>query len=268
MEKIDREQRGTTLVSLLKTQNLTIRFGGLTALNCFDMEMENGELVGIIGPNGAGKTTAFNMITGHYAPSDGNILLGGESITALKPSAITQRGIARTFQNIRLFKDLSVVDNIKIAAHTRTRYGLWANLLRTKKCQQEESRVHRESLELLKIFSLDKVASQRAKNLPYGDQRKLEIARALATQPKVLLLDEPAAGMNPKETEELTGLISWVRDHFKIAILLIEHDMRLVMKICERIYVLNHGELIAQGNPAQIQSNPEVVKAYLGASDE
>ena len=269
MAKIDWEQQGgATLVTLLKTHNLTIRFGGLTALNSFNIEMENNELIGIIGPNGAGKTTAFNMITGHYAPSAGDILLEGESITSLKPSAITQRGIARTFQNIRLFKNLSVADNIKIATHTRNRYGLLSNLLRTKKCREEESRIHRESLELLKIFSLERMASQKARNLPYGDQRKLEIARALATQPKILLLDEPAAGMNPKETEELTGLISWVKEHFKIAILLIEHDMRLVMKICERIYVLNHGELIAQGTPAQIQSNPDVVKAYLGATDE
>ena len=253
---------------LLETRALTIRFGGLTALNSFDMKLESKELIGIIGPNGAGKTTAFNMITGHYAPSEGDIALAGESITSLNPSSVTQRGIARTFQNIRLFKDLSVIDNIKIAAHTRTGYGLWANLLRTRRCREEESRVHRESLELLEIFKLARVSSQCAKNLPYGDQRKLEIARALATHPKVLLLDEPAAGMNPKETEELTQLISWVRDHFKIAILLIEHDMRLVMKICERIYVLNHGELIAQGNPAQIQSNPDVIQAYLGAGDE
>ena len=253
---------------LLETRALTINFGGLTALDSFDMQLNKEELVGIIGPNGAGKTTAFNMITGHYTPSSGNILLEGKPITPLNPSAITQRGIARTFQNIRLFKDLSVVDNIKIAAHTRTKYGLWANLLRTKKCREEEFRINRESLELLNIFNLAQVASQTAKNLPYGDQRKLEIARALATRPKVLLLDEPAAGMNPKETDELTHLISWVKDHFKIAILLIEHDMRLIMKICERIYVLNHGELIAQGNPSQIQSNPDVVKAYLGDSDE
>ena len=254
--------------SLLETHKLTIRFGGLTALNSFDMQLKKKELIGIIGPNGAGKTTAFNMITGHYTPSQGDILLEGNSITSLSPSTITQRGIARTFQNIRLFKDLNVIDNIKIAAHTRTHYGLWANLLRSKKCRDEEFRINNESLELLNIFGLARVASQTAKNLPYGEQRKLEIARALATHPKLLLLDEPAAGMNPNETEELTKLISWVRDHFKIAILLIEHDMRLVMKICERIYVLNHGELIAQGNPPQIQSNPDVIKAYLGDSDE
>ena len=254
--------------SLLETRSLTIRFGGLVALNSFNMKLENGELIGIIGPNGAGKTTAFNMITGHYAPSEGDVVLEGESIASFAPSAITQKGIARTFQNIRLFKDLSVVDNIRIAAHTRTHYGLWANLLRTRKCREEESRIHRESLELLDIFGLAHASLQRAKNLPYGDQRKLEIARALATNPKVLLLDEPAAGMNPKETEELTELISWVRDQFKIAILLIEHDMRLVMKICERIYVLNYGELIAHGNPDQIRSNPDVVKAYLGVGDE
>ena len=253
---------------LLETRSLTIRFGGLTALNSFDMKLNEKELVGIIGPNGAGKTTAFNMITGHYVPSEGDIMLEGKSITTLNPSRITKKGIARTFQNIRLFKDLSVIDNIKIAAHTRTHYGLWSNLLRTRKCREEESRIHHESLELLKIFNLSHTAAQLAKNLPYGDQRKLEIARALATHPKVLLLDEPAAGMNPNETEELTQLILWVRDHFKIAILLIEHDMRLVMKICERIYVLNYGELIAQGGPVQIQSNPDVVKAYLGASDE
>ena len=255
-------------IPLLETRTLTIRFGGLTALNRFDMTLENGELVGIIGPNGAGKTTAFNMITGHYTPSEGNIMLEGKSITALSPSGITQKGIARTFQNIRLFKDLSVIDNIKIAAHARTDYGLWSNLARNRKCQEEESRIQRESLELLDIFSLAQAASQTAKNLPYGDQRKLEIARALATHPKILLLDEPAAGMNPKETEELTSLISWVRERFRIAILLIEHDMRLVMKICERIYVLNHGEQIAHGTPSQIQSNPDVIKAYLGDNNE
>ena len=260
------QKEGATLVTapLLETRSLTIRFGGLTALNSFDMKLDDKELIGIIGPNGAGKTTAFNMITGHYAPSEGEIVLEGESITSLNPSSITQKGIARTFQNIRLFKDLSVIDNIKIAAHTRTYYNLWSNLLRTRKCREEESRIHRESLELLDIFKLAHTAPHRAKNLPYGDQRKLEIARALATRPKILLLDEPAAGMNPKETGELTELISWVRNHFKIAILLIEHDMRLVMKICERIYVLNHGELIAQGTPAEIRSNPDVVKAYLG----
>ena len=253
---------------LLETQKLTIRFGGLTALNNFDMKVENEELIGIIGPNGAGKTTAFNIITGHYAPSYGNILLEGKSLTALGPSRITQKGIARTFQNIRLFKNLSVLDNIKIASHNRAQYGLLANLLRTNKCREEESRIHKESLELLDIFGLAQAASQSAKNLPYGDQRKLEIARALATRPKLLLLDEPAAGMNPKETEELTKLISWVKNHFKIAILLIEHDMRLVMKICQRLYVLNYGEQIAQGNPSQIQANPDVINAYLGDNDE
>ena len=205
MGKIDRKEKGAIPVTtpLLETHKLTIRFGGLTALNNFDMKIEDEELIGIIGPNGAGKTTAFNIITGHYTPSYGNILLAGESLNSFGPAAITQKGIARTFQNIRLFKNLSVIDNVKIAAHTRTQYGLLANLFRTSKCRREESRIHKESLEILNIFGLTQVASQFAKNLPYGAQRKLEIARALATHPKILLLDEPAAGMNPKRNRRI-----------------------------------------------------------------
>lgn len=252
----------------LEVKNITMRFGGLTAVDNFSLKLGKTDLTGVIGPNGAGKTTIFNMITGIYEPTEGEILLNGKSIVGAHVALITQSGICRTFQNIRLFKDLSVLDNIRLAGHFRMNYGVLASIFRTKKFHSEEARLTKEAMELLKIFKLDKKADTLAKNLPYGEQRRLEIARALATKPKVLLLDEPAAGMNPNETKELTGLIRWVRDQFQIAILLIEHDMKLVMEVCEKIYVVDHGQQIAYGNPSEIQNNPKVVEAYLGIQEE
>lgn len=253
---------------IMQTDNITMRFGGLVAVNQFSMQINQNDLIGLIGPNGAGKTTIFNMITGHYTPSEGRVLFMGEEINQKSPAEITQGGIARTFQNIRLFKDLSVLDNIRIAGHSRLQYGLMSSIFRSKSFHEEEAKLKAEALELLKIMKLDHRVHSLAKNLPYGEQRRLEIARALATHPKLLLLDEPAAGMNPNETKELTGLIRWVRDHFKLSILLIEHDMKLVMEVCEKIYVVDHGELIAQGGPKEIQNNPKVIEAYLGTSEE
>ncbi len=252
------------MAELLKAENVSEVFGGLKAVSDFNFYIDKGELIGLIGPNGAGKTTAFNLITGVYEPTTGTIDFDGKSIVGLKPYQITQRGIARTFQNIRLFSELSVLDNVKIAYHSHVKYTVTEAVLRVGRYFREEREIEEKSMKLLKIFKLDGHAADMAKNLPYGAQRRLEIARALAAQPKLLLLDEPAAGMNPQETKELMEMISWIRKEFGLTILLIEHDMSLVMGICERIYVLEYGQIIAKGTPEEIKHNPEVIRAYLG----
>lgn len=251
-------------MSLLKTNNLTIKFGGLTAVNKVDIEINEKELVGLIGPNGAGKTSLFNLLTGVYNPTDGVIILSGEDISKTKTSDRVKLGISRTFQNIRLFKQLTVLDNIRISIDQKKDYTIFDAIFRSKKFRETEASITESALEYLKMFDLDKMFDKRADSLSYGNQRKLEIARALACNPKILLLDEPAAGMNPNETQELMNIIRYIRDKFGISILLIEHDMELVMGICEKLYVLNFGEIIATGKPKEIQNNPEVIKAYLG----
>ncbi|WP_302489414.1 ABC transporter ATP-binding protein [uncultured Mitsuokella sp.] len=250
---------------LLRTENVSEVFGGLKAVTDFNIHLDRGELVGLIGPNGAGKTTAFNMLTGVYQPTTGTITFEGKSIVGLKPYQVTQRGIARTFQNIRLFSELTVLENVKIAFHYHVKYSVLEAVFRVGRYFKEEEEIAKEAHQLLKIFHLDDKANEVAKNLPYGAQRRLEIARALAAKPKLLLLDEPAAGMNPQETKELMEMIRWIRQEFGLTILLIEHDMSLVMGICERIYVLEYGEIIAEGTPAEIKENPEVIRAYLGS---
>ena len=249
---------------LLDLRDVSIVFGGLRAVSNFTMHIDEGELVGLIGPNGAGKTTAFNMITGVYVPTEGEIYFDGKLINGKKSYQVTQMGMARTFQNIRLFSELSVLDNVKIANNMHIDYSLPHAIFRVNKYFDEEKKVTEQGMELLKLFHLDKHAHDMAKNLPYGAQRRLEIARALATKPQLLLLDEPAAGMNPQETKELMEMIKWLRDNFKISILLIEHDMSLVMGVCERLYVLEYGMCIATGTPAEIKKNKRVIKAYLG----
>lgn len=253
---------------ILSVNKLTKSFGGLTAVSNVNMELEQGELVGLIGPNGAGKTTLFNLLTGVYVPSSGTITLtkDGKSkpIHGLKPYTICKEGLARTFQNIRLFKDLTVLDNVRIAMNQNVKYGLASSFFHLPSHRKEEEMLLHDAIELLKIFKLDHKKDELAKNLPYGEQRHLEIARALATKPILLLLDEPAAGMNPAETAELTELIGWIREKFNLTILLIEHDMSLVMKICERIYVLDYGVVIANGTPEEIKNNKRVIEAYLG----
>ncbi len=259
-------------MAILKVENLTKSFGGLTAVSKVDIELFEGELVGLIGPNGAGKTTVFNLLTGVYLPSSGNILLkrGGKhhKIQGLKPNRICKKGISRTFQNIRLFKDLTVLDNVRIAMNKNVNYGLFTSFFHLYPYAKAERELTEKTEELLEIFGLAGKKDELAKNLPYGEQRHLEIARALATDPVVLLLDEPAAGMNPAETAELTKLIKWIREKYNLTILLIEHDMSLVMKICERIYVLDYGVVIADGDPDEIKANKRVIKAYLGEDDE
>ncbi len=249
---------------VLQIKNLGIDFGGLTAVNNLNMEVGEKEIVGLIGPNGAGKTTVFNLLTKVYDPSRGSIFLNGQDIAKLDTVAINKAGIARTFQNIRLFRNLSVIDNVKAGMNHRFVYSIGDMLFRTRKRRNNEKLIEEEALKLLKIFRLDELKDTKAGSLPYGAQRKLEIARALASEPKLLLLDEPAAGMNPQETEELMETIRFVRDSFQISILLIEHDMNLVMNICERIYVLNYGMLLAHGSPEEIKNNDKVIKAYLG----
>ena len=249
---------------LLRAEHVSMVFGGLKAVSNFNLHLNKGELVGLIGPNGAGKTTAFNMLTGVYRPTTGCITFAGKSIVGLPPYEVTQRGIARTFQNIRLFSELTVLENVKIAFHFHVKYGLIEAVLRVGRYFREEQEIEEEAMELLRIFHLEDKADEVAKNLPYGAQRRLEIARALAAKPKLLLLDEPAAGMNPQETHELMEMIRWIRREFALTILLIEHDMSLVMGICERIYVLEYGEILAEGTPKEIKANPEVIRAYLG----
>ena len=251
-------------MALLKTNDLGIAFGELKAVDGVNIEINDGELIGLIGPNGAGKTTLFNLLTGVYKATSGNIEIVGIDINKKSTPEIVGLGLARTFQNIRLFKELTVLDNVKLALNNTMSYKTITAMFRLPKFRREEEEITEKVLELLDIFEMAEMANVTAGNISYGQQRKLEIARALATGPKLLLLDEPAAGMNPQETKELMETISFIREKFKITILLIEHDMGLVMGICERLYVLNFGRLIAQGTPVEIQNNPEVITAYLG----
>lgn len=251
-------------MALLETKNLGISFGGLRAVNAFDISVEKGQLYGLIGPNGAGKTTIFNLLTGVYQPDEGAILLDGTNLTGKRTIDICKAGIARTFQNIRLFGDMPVLDNVKVGLHNHYPYSTLKGILRLPRFYKVEREMNEKALELLKVFGLEEYADYKAENLPYGQQRKLEIARAMATEPKLLLLDEPAAGMNPNETKELMDTIRFVRDHFDMTILLIEHDMKLVSGICEKLTVLNFGEVLAQGDTQDVLNNPEVITAYLG----
>lgn len=251
-------------MALLEVKNLGISFGGLRAVDDFEISIEQGQLYGLIGPNGAGKTTVFNLLTGVYKPNEGMIRLDGKDITGLKTIDINKEGIARTFQNIRLFKELTVLDNVKVGLHNHYKYSTVEGILRLPGYSRKEQQMNEKAMELLKVFELDGDADFLAANLPYGKQRKLEIARALATEPKLLLLDEPAAGMNPNETIELMDTIRFVRDNFDMTILLIEHDMKLVSGICEELTVLNFGRILAQGKTSDVLNDPQVITAYLG----
>ena len=255
-------------MSLLSVKHLTKNFGGLCAVSNVSMEINEHELIGLIGPNGAGKTTLFNLLTGVYEPSEGSIELNVDGkmteIGGMKPYRVTQMGLSRTFQNIRLFKNMTALENVKVAMHKDIQYGTLAAILRLPSYYREEERVQKQAEELLRVVGLYEKRDERASNLPYGEQRRLEIARALAADPKILLLDEPAAGLNPQETAYLTALIHQIKDQFNVTIVLIEHDMSLVMNICERIYVLDYGKCIANGAPEEIQNNEFVIRAYLG----
>ncbi len=251
-------------MAMLEVNHLSIQFGGLRAVDGFHVNIEKGELYGLIGPNGAGKTTIFNLLTGVYKPTEGIIKLDGQDITGKNTIEINKTGIARTFQNIRLFKDMPVLDNVKVGLHNHHTYSTLTGILRLPKYFRVEKEMNERAMEILKVFDLDREADTLAGNLPYGKQRKLEIARALATDPKLLLLDEPAAGMNPNETQELMDTIRFVREHFQMTILLIEHDMKLVGGICERLTVLNFGQVLAEGETSAVLNDPAVITAYLG----
>ncbi len=254
-------------MSVLRTDSITMQFGGLTAVKEFSLELNKGEIIALIGPNGAGKTTAFNMITGVYKPTKGNVIFNDKNITGLKPDQITVLGVARTFQNIRLFKDLSVLDNVLIANHLRIKSNFMEAILKLPRYRREEKAMFEKSMNLLEKVGLADLKDEKSSSLPYGKQRRLEIARALATDPAVLLLDEPAAGMNPKETDDLTVFIKEIRDEFNLTIFMIEHHMQVVMGISNRIYVLDYGVTIAQGTPYEIQNNQRVIEAYLGVEE-
>ncbi len=251
-------------MALLEVNNLGISFGGLRAVDNFNITIEKGDLYGLIGPNGAGKTTVFNLLTGVYVPTDGSIVLDGVKLNGKSAHDICKCGMARTFQNIRLFDKMSVLDNVKTALHNQVKYSLLSSIIRTPAYFNAERNMDKKAIEILKVFGLDRICDYKASNLPYGMQRKLEIARALATNPKLLLLDEPAAGMNPTETQELMDMIRFIRDNFDIAVLLIEHDMNLVLGICEQLKVLDYGRIIAEGDPVKVVNDPRVITAYLG----